>query len=87
MDPPQRARNPSRHGLDLADPRDRFEWSAALIRPDHPSRYGKPRFVAARDVDGDLHTLVFQLLGTEATSLISFPPASNKERHAQGDKG
>jgi uncharacterized DUF497 family protein len=42
----------------------------------------RPSLVAVGDFDGDLHTLVVRPLGTEAISLISFRPASNKERRA-----
>ena len=82
FDSPKQATNLKRHGLDLADARVRFEWTGAMIGAGHLSKYGKPRFVAVGMFDGDLHAVVFQPLGSEAISLISFRPASNKERDA-----
>lgn len=79
-DEPKRRRNVETHGLDFVDARDRFVWDGALILPTYPSRHGTPRFAATGYLDGDLVTLVFAPLGTEALSFISLRPASRRER-------
>lgn len=85
-DPPKGASNIRDHGLDFADARERFEWATALILPSYPGPDGRPRFVAVGRLDGQLVTLVFSLLGTEAVSAISLRTASNRERkrYAEG---
>lgn len=77
---------PNGHAMDFADARDRFEWETALVLSTHPSRHGGGRRVAIGFLDGDLVTLVFAPLGSEAVSAISLRPASNRERrrYAQG---
>jgi uncharacterized protein len=78
-DPHKRATNLEKHGLDLADVEDAFEWDTALIGPARPSR-GRARFVAVGFLAGDLVTLIFSPLGSEAIAPISLRPASRKER-------
>jgi uncharacterized protein len=78
-DPPKRTANIKKHGLDLADVEDRFDWETALIGPARPSQ-GRARFVAVGFLAGDLVTLIFSPLGTEAIAPISLRPASRKER-------
>ncbi len=51
-----------------------------MVLATHPSRHGGERRVAIGFLDGELVTLVFAPLGTEAVSAISLRPASNKER-------
>jgi uncharacterized protein len=84
-DEPKRSRNVETHGLDFADARDRFAWAGALILPTHPGRHGTPRLTATGYLDGDLVTLVFAPLGTEALSFISLRPASRRERRRYDD--
>ena len=79
-DEPKRRQNIGTHGLDFADARERFEWGEALILPTYPGRHGAARLAATGYLDGDLVTLVFAPLGTEALSFISLRPASRRER-------
>jgi uncharacterized DUF497 family protein len=83
-DEPKRLSNlrpePDGHGMDFADARDRFEWGTATIAPTYPAEEGRERFMAIGFLDGDLVSLVFSHLGSEAISLISLRTASNKER-------
>jgi uncharacterized protein len=76
----KRQRNIETHGLDFIDVRERFEFSSALIEQTYPSADGRTRFKAIGSIDDDLYVVVFSLLGTEAVSIISFRPASRKER-------
>ena len=79
-DEPKRETNLRVHGLDFADARDRFDWNNALVGESRPGQDGRARFVAVGYLDGDLVTLVFALLGTEAISAVSLRPASRAER-------
>jgi hypothetical protein len=56
------------------------------VSESHPGQDGRARFAAIGLLDGDLVTLVFAPLGTEAVSAISLRKASRKERnrYAQG---
>lgn len=83
-DEPKRLTNIEDHGLDFADARDRFDFRAAMIEGTYPSKDGRARFIAIGPLDGDLVTVVFSLLGTEALSIISLRPASKKERKRYG---
>lgn len=85
-DEPKRLSNLEMHGLDFADVRDRFAFEDALIVPSHPGEDGRPRFIAVNVLDGQIVTLVFSPLGIEAISLISFRPASRKERKAYASR-
>lgn len=67
-------------GVGRADARDRFEWADALVGHAHPGEDARPRFRAIGFRDGDLVTLIFSLLGTEAVSAISLRPAARAER-------
>lgn len=84
-DEPKRLENLRVHRLDFAHARDRFEFADALIRPSYAGARGEPRFAATGLLDGDLVTLVFSLLGSEALSLISLRRASRKERRLYGE--
>jgi len=79
-DEPKRDRNLRSHGLDFAAARDRFDFAGAWIEPSYPGKDGRARFIAVGPLDGDIVTLVFSRLGTEAISLISLRRASRKER-------
>lgn len=76
----KRALNLKLHRLDFVDARDRFDFETALIEGTYPAPDGRARFMAIGPFDGRLVVLVFSLLGTEALSIISFRPASKKER-------
>ena len=84
-DEPKRLENLRVHRLDFADARDRFDFADALIRPSYAGARGELRFAATGLLDGDLVTLIFSRLGSEALSLISLRPASRKERRLYGE--
>ena len=70
--------------MDFVDACDRFEWRTAIVVRSHPGADGRERFAAIGLLDGQIVTLVFSLLGTEAVSAISLRPASRKERARYG---
>jgi uncharacterized DUF497 family protein len=78
-DEPKRLANMARHGLDLADA-ESFDWDTAIVVPGHPGSDGRQRFRAIGWLGGDLVTMVFSPLGSEAVSIISLRPASRSER-------
>ena len=84
-DEPKRARNLADHGLDFADIEAHFDLADALIVPRYPGADGRARFLAIGRFRGDLASLVFSPLGTEAISVISFRPSSRKERKAYAE--
>ncbi|WP_455272916.1 BrnT family toxin [Rhizobium herbae] len=73
-DEPKRIANFQKHGLDFADVVD-FEWETAVIDATYSSRMKAIGFFA----DGTA-VVIFATLGVEAISIISFRPASAKER-------
>ncbi|MGX7708686.1 BrnT family toxin [Methylobacterium sp. Gmos1] len=83
-DEPKRQRNlrpePEGHGLDFADVEDGFDFGTAMVFPTHPGPDGRPRFQALGLFEGRVHALFYSRLGSEGISLISFRPASAKER-------
>lgn len=83
-DEPKQARNlkpePEGHGLDFDNVETGFDFGSATVAPTKPSPDGRPRFLALGFFRERLHALVFSPLGSEAISLISFRPASTKER-------
>lgn len=86
-DEPKRESNFEDHSLDFADARDRFEWDSAVVGNTYPAKDGRARFLAIGFLDGDLVTLIFSALGTEAISAISLRPASKRERRRYDDEG
>jgi uncharacterized DUF497 family protein len=74
VDPPKRAANLAKHGLDLEDARD-FDWVAARVLPAREGRYA-----AIGYIDDMLVVVIFRPLGTEALSIISMRRASRRER-------
>jgi uncharacterized DUF497 family protein len=78
-DPPKRKQNFDRHGYDFADA-PFFEWERAHVSPTNPSVRGTPRMSATGRFGDEIVTIIFTPLGTEAYSIISFRPASKKER-------
>lgn len=84
-DPPKRAANLLKHGLDFADLEDGAFFEAALVIPAKQGRFQ----ALGRFEDGTI-AVVFALLGSEGISIISMRPASKKERilfhaHQQAD--
>ncbi|MGF3027519.1 BrnT family toxin [Methylobacterium aquaticum] len=88
-DEPKRARNlkpePEGHGLDFADVEGGFDFETALFGPTKPGSDGRPRVRALGYFGGRLCALIFSPLGSEGISLISFRPASTKERKTYDD--
>lgn len=78
-DEPKRLSNLAKHGVDFADLTVDF-FLASVIVPAHSGRYK-----ALGRQDGNLLSVVFAPLGTEAVSLISARPASKKERDLHGE--
>lgn len=73
-DEPKRLANLEKHGLDFASV-ILFDWASAMIETGHSNRFR----AIGRFQDGTA-VVVFAALGTEAVSIISFRPASSKER-------
>jgi uncharacterized DUF497 family protein len=73
-DEPKRQENIEKHGLDFAD-LIFFEWETALISQSHSNR-----MKAIGYFEDGTAVVVYSILGTEAISIISFRPASMKER-------
>jgi hypothetical protein len=73
-DESKRLSNLDKHGLDFADIYD-FEWETALITTTH-----KDRFKAIGYFRDGTSVVIYAALGSEALSIISFRPASPKER-------
>jgi uncharacterized protein len=61
--------------MDFADIESGFDWETALIAP---AKNGRSKAIGSMD-DAPV-VIVFAALGTEAISIISPRPASNKER-------
>lgn len=66
--------------MDFADAHDRFEWADAVVEAAKPGTDGRPRFLAVGFLDGQLVSLVFAPVGSEAISAISLRRASRSER-------
>jgi uncharacterized protein len=84
-DEPKRRSNLATHGFDLADA-ELLDWDDVVIVPGHSAKDGRPRFRAIGQLGEELVTIVFSPLGTEAVSVISMRPASNKERKLREEK-
>ena len=74
-DPPKRAANLLKHGLDFADLEDGTFFETALVRSAKLGRFQ----AIGRFEDGTI-AVVFALLGSEGLSIISMRPASKQER-------
>ncbi|MCF6109821.1 MULTISPECIES: BrnT family toxin [Mesorhizobium] len=70
----KRRANISKHGMDFADLEIDFFYAATIL----PAQ-GK-RFMAIGGIGGIAVTVVFSRLGSEAVSIVSMRPASEKER-------
>ena len=73
-DEPKRQANLDKHGLDFANLTFDFILSAAIA----PARDG--RFKAIGHNEGGMIVVIFAVLGTEAISIVSMRPASERER-------
>lgn len=73
-DEPKRNMNIAKHGIDFADIKIEFFADALFV----PAK--KARFMAIGGWNGQIISVVFTPLGTEAVSIISARPASIKER-------
>jgi uncharacterized DUF497 family protein len=75
IDEPKRLANLAKHGWDLEDAVTEFDWTNAIVTAARENRMKAVVFYDKRPA-----VVVFKMLGTEATSLISFRPAGAKER-------
>jgi len=73
-DEPKRQANLEKHGLDFEDLTPTFFLGATI----KPAKVGRFQAIG-RLADGTL-SVIFATLGTEALSIISMRPASDKER-------
>jgi uncharacterized DUF497 family protein len=78
-DEPKRLANIDAHGLDFTDA-EAFDWENALVVPTYPSRHGRERFKALGLFGNMVVAIVYSPLGTEAISIVSMRPASERER-------
>jgi uncharacterized DUF497 family protein len=76
---PKRLANLEKHGFDFADVSD-LDWASAVIEEGKPDALGKRRLKAIGYFRDGTAAAIFATLGTEAISIISFRPASEKER-------
>ena len=80
-DEPKRLSNLVKHGLDFADIEEGFDFDGAIVLPAKPSRTGLARFRLIGELRGALLVaIVGSSLGSEAISIVSLRPASQKER-------
>jgi uncharacterized DUF497 family protein len=73
-DEPKREANLEKHGLDFAELTDAFFLESTI----KPAKHGRFQAIGLL-ADGSL-SVIFATLGTEAISIISMRPASDKER-------
>jgi uncharacterized DUF497 family protein len=78
----KRQANLRKRGLDFADLEAGFDWEDMLLVPAHPGRDGRARLMAVAMMGGQLMTVIFARLGTEAISIITMRHASRKERRS-----
>ena len=86
-DEPKRLSNLAKHGLDFADIEDGFDFDGAIVLPAKPSRTSLARFRLIGELHGALLVAIVAIvaivgssLGSEAISIVSLRPASQKER-------
>lgn len=75
----KRAANIAKHGLDFADVSE-LDWHHAVIELVRPDAFGQQRLKAIGHFMDGIAAVIFATRGTEAISIISFRPASTKER-------
>ncbi len=78
-DEPKRRANLEKHGLDFADVSE-LDWGNAVVEDGRPDADGRRRLKAIGYFRDGTAAVVFAILGSEAISIISFRPASDKER-------
>lgn len=78
-DEPKRRANLEKHGLDFADVSE-LDWGNAVVEDGKPDADGRRRLKAIGYFRDGTAAVVFAILGSEAISIISFRPASEKER-------
>ncbi len=78
-DEPKRRANLEKHGFDFADVSE-LHWVNAVVEDGKPDAEGRRRLKAIAYFRDGTAAVVFALLGTEAISIISFRPASDRER-------
>lgn len=78
-DEPKRRANLEKHGFDFADISD-LDWASAIIEDGKPDASGGRRLKAIGYFRDGTAAVIFATLGTEAISIISFRPASDRER-------
>lgn len=76
-DEAKRLSNLDKHKIDFVDVADEFDFADAFIAPAREDRY-----LAIGPFRQQIIAVVVRFYGTEAVSLISARPASNKERAA-----
>ncbi|MGK6313877.1 BrnT family toxin [Neorhizobium sp. DT-125] len=73
-DEPKRLANIAKHGFDFFDV-GAFHWETAVMERSHSGR-----IKAIGYFEDGTAVVIFAALGTEATSIISFRPANEKEK-------
>ncbi len=84
LDEVKRAANLGKHGLDLAEFEDGFDFDGATRFPAYPSRIGRVRLGLIGWFRGQIVVGIVSPLGSEALSLVSLRPASTTERERYG---
>ena len=81
IDEPKRLSNLRKHGLDMADFADGFDFDGAKVFPAYPSWTGRARFGLIEWLNGAVVVAaIVSPLGTEAFTLVSLRVASQQER-------
>ena len=85
IDEPKRLSNLRKHGLDMADFAEGFDFNGAKVFPAYPSRAGRTRFgLIGWFNSAVVVAAIVSPLGTEALSLVSLSVASQQERDLSG---
>ena len=84
-DEPKRLTNLDKHGLDMADFAEGFDFDTARQFPAYPSRTGRERLGLIGWFNGNVVVAaIVSPLGSEALSLVSLRVASRQERDLHG---
>ena len=78
-DEPKRRANLEKHGFDFADVSE-LDWEHAVVEDGRPDADGRRRQKAIGYFRDGTAAVIFAILGSEAISIISFRPASDRER-------
>lgn len=82
-DESKRLANLAKHGLDFADFEHGFSWDCFLEVKTKPSKTGRKRIILVGMLNAELVVAaIISPLGSQALSLVSLRPASEKERKA-----